>query len=87
MSLDTPTPMGTDTVSSTTARSMTVRWNDDRQRWSNQRILDLGTTGDMFPTLRLHQLGHYRTRQWEIVCTADVVQCVVMVEEEAELLR
>ena len=86
-SLETPTPMGDDTAGNTEERFMSLRWQDDRERWSKERLVDLGTTGNTFPTIRFHRLGMYRTRQWEIVCSSPVLQCVVVMEEDAEVTR
>lgn len=85
--LDTPTPMGSDTAGTTDNRYMSLRWQDDRQTWSNERIIDLGQTGNRFPTIRFHRLGVYRSRQWELVCTATVLQCIVAMEEDAEVAQ
>lgn len=87
MSLDAPTPMGTDALGQTDERKMSLRWQDDRERWSKERVIDLGLGGDLFPTVRLFRLGLYRTRQWELVCPTSILQCVVAVEEDAEVLR
>ena len=78
--LAAPTPMGEDTAALTEDRFMSLRWFDDRERWSKERMIDLGQTGDMFPTIRFHRLGTYRTRQWEVVLPANVAQCVVMMD-------
>lgn len=87
MALDAPTPMGEDNAAQLDARGMTLRWMDDRERWSQPREINLGTGGDMFPTVRLFRLGMYRSRLWEFVCPANVVQCLAVVEEDAEVLR
>jgi hypothetical protein len=95
MALDAPTPLGTDADTTSIAsediglstRTMTLRWQDDRLRWSKEKTIDLGATGDMFPTVRLFRLGVYRSRQWEFVFPASIVQCLAIVEEDAEVLR
>lgn len=87
MTLEAPVPMGTDALGQMDDRAMSLRWQDDRTRWSKERVLDLGRGGDLFPTVRLFRLGLYRTRQWEIVCPTSILQCVVAVEEDAEVLR
>ena len=85
--LPAPTPLGTDAAAQNDDRGMTMRWMDDRTRWSKEKSLDLGHGGVMFPTVRLFRLGIYRSRQWEFVFPANVVQCLVAVEEDAEVLR
>jgi len=95
MALDAPTPMGSDADTTLIApddlglstRMMSLRWLDDRLRWSKEKLIDLGASGDMFPTVRMFRLGVYRSRQWEFVFPANVVQCLATVEEDAEVLR
>lgn len=85
--LPTPVPMGSDAPDVNAERLMSMRWFDNRERWSKERLIDIGIQGDRFPTVRIHRLGLYRTRQWEIVCAASVLQCIVAIEEDAEVLR
>lgn len=66
---------------------MTVRWCDDRSRWSNEWQIDLGKAGDAFPTVRRHRLGMYRTRQFELVLPSPAIQCVVLMEADDEVCR
>lgn len=83
-----PTPMGDDrAVFDAEDRSMTMRWRDSMGDWSREEMIDLGAQSDMFPMVRRWRLGMYRTRQWEFVFPADVVQCLVSVEEDVEVLR
>ena len=82
--LPTPIPLGSD---STDGGQMTVRWDNDRTGWKDERHVSLGDVGDTYLVHRLRRLGIYRTRQWELVCASPVVQCVVSMEEDAEVFR
>jgi hypothetical protein len=96
--LDAPTPMGLDNPYITpdlppTAPErpdipmMSLRWMDDRERWSKERLIDLGEAGDHFPTVRFHRLGMFRSRQFELVMASPAIQCVVAFEADDEVLR
>lgn len=84
---DLPVEPTDDAVGITDTRAMILRFCDERVHWSKERAIDLGTVGDMFPTVRLHRLGIYRTRQWEFVMPTNIIQCLAVVEEDAEVLR
>ena len=79
-----PIPMGTDVGE---GGQISLRWQDDGRAWCVERPLELGSTGERFPCAFIHRLGQYRTRQWELVCSATIPTIVVSVEEEVEVLE
>ena len=81
--MNTPVPMGSDVSE---GGQITVRWRDDGRAWENERVFQLGDTGDRYPAAWRYRLGHYRTRQWEIVCASPIPAVIVFLEEEAEVL-
>lgn len=65
-----------------------VRWRDNGSKiWSNYRNILLGFKGEDEFFWSLFQLGSYRSRQYEFVCTDDVPFSIVEVEEDVDLLR
>jgi hypothetical protein len=64
-----------------------VRWkNDNNNHWSNFRSIKLKKIGNTEFIARLHQLGQYRSRQWDFVFTENVDLEIVTVEEDVEIL-
>lgn len=67
---------------------MTIRWRDDgKNKWSNEHFVDLKFTGNTGFTARLHRLGIYRTRQYEIAVTENIPFVLVGMEENIEVLN
>ena len=65
-----------------------VRWADNGSKvFSNYREILLGFEGEDDFFYSLFQLGSYRSRQYEIVCTDNVPFSIVDAEEDVELLR
>jgi hypothetical protein len=64
-----------------------VRWkNDNNNHWNNFRSIKLKKIGNTEFIARLHQLGQYRSRQWDFVFTDNVDLEIVSVEEDVEIL-
>lgn len=82
--LPSPSPLGSDATGAD--RQMLLRWSNNRGQFVYERQIPLGDTGDTYPVHWLRRLGIYRTRQWEIVCASPIVQCIVSMEEDAEVL-
>jgi hypothetical protein len=67
------------------APTLMIRWRDDGNKaWGNTRNLNMGLAGDTEFYIRLHRLGAYRSRQYEISCTDNIPIGIVSVEENIE---
>ncbi|MCP4365424.1 MAG: hypothetical protein GY800_09030 [Planctomycetes bacterium] len=67
---------------------MLVRWRDNGSKvWSNFREVNLGFEGENEFYWSLYQLGSYRSRQYNFVCTDPVPFSIISVEEDVELQR
>lgn len=60
-----------------------IRWrNDGKSEWSNSREIFLGDPGDYEIMKRIRGLGHYFTRQYEIVCISGKPITIAGIDEE-----
>lgn len=66
-----------------TERKLLIRWRDNGKReWSNYREIALGEIGETDMAKRIHGLGQYRTRQYEIVCSSNGPITIAGIEEK-----
>lgn len=70
-----------------TAPKMQIRWKNDGASWGNWHEVSLGVAGDSYMIGRINRLGQYRTRQYEVVHSADSAFQLVGMEEDLEVLR
>jgi hypothetical protein len=64
--------------------SVSLRFCDNRVKWSRERIIEVPITASATPKImRMQSLGSYRTRQWEIVLEA--VNSVIVTQAEETL--
>lgn len=57
-----------DHAATDTARYLIVRWQDDRAgKWSKEKLISLGTTGQERMDRSLQPMGMYRSRQFEFI--------------------
>lgn len=75
-----------DGISSGTPQLM-LRWKDNGRPWSNEFYLSLGDSGETDMVLRKQRCGIYRTRQYEIACSAPIPFVMGDCEEDLEFLR
>jgi hypothetical protein len=60
--------------------------NDNNNRWSMYRPIKLKKVGNTEFIAKLHQLGQYRTRQWEFTFSQQLDFELISVEEDVEVL-
>lgn len=61
-----------------------IRWRNDGKDWTEIKRVGLGKIGDREIVRRLHRLGMYRTRQYEVIHSADTELIVSDLEETVE---
>lgn len=67
---------------------MLVRWRDNGSKvWSNYREVSLGSSDVDGFYYSLFQLGSYRSRQYEFVCSDNTPFSIVEADEDVDLLR
>jgi len=65
-----------------------VRWRDNGSKvWSNYREIPLGWAGETEFYHSLFQLGSYRSRQYEFMCSDNTPFSLIEAEEDVTLLR
>lgn len=67
--------------------TMQYRYQTDRARWSNERPISLGLTGDTQLIGRIRRTGIYRARQHEFVAVGVKKFCIGGVEEDFTWLK
>ena len=48
-----------------------IRWRENNGVWGVWHEIDIGGLGDTYPIARLHRTGMYKTRQYQVVSTAE----------------
>ena len=72
--------------SDVTEPQIAVRWRNDGGAWGNEHWVSLGAVGEHQLTARLHNLGEYRMRQYEVIHSDASAFVLVDAQELVEVL-
>jgi hypothetical protein len=74
-------------ASLSTTPYLAVRFRDDnRNSWSNERVISLGDLGETKSVVKFYAGGIYHNRQWEFVFSEDCGFSIADIEEDVEFL-
>lgn len=71
----------------TSSPVMTIRWrNNGKTEWSSERVINLGSIGQTEIIRKIHKLGSYDSRQYEISVTDATPFMIGSIKEDIDIL-